>query len=392
MRNSKSVFFFITFIVPFSFIRAQNALYNGGNLRIHPNGNLGFHTDFINDVPLESNQGLAGFYGNVPLQVRGSIPPSFSDIEVMLTNNLFLENSINVLNNTNFIDGDVGTPLNDQTIFLNFQNTGFFTGENDTSKVTGYAAVTDRNFFSFPVGDTEQLRPLMLNSQGNTDLAICAYFFENPSNPASFAESFDVEEKVPGIGTVSSREFWVVQSDVQATVTISWNVRSSLASIPNAEAGSIIVVGWSKQANQWIIIGNSAQSGDLNNGFVTSQAFVPSQFEAITFGTVPLPTDTFAVNNPTLGNYFLSPNADGVNDSLIIEGMSESPNNSLQIFNRFGQKVYEKINYVDEFIGISNTGSFVLSQDIGLPQGFYYYLVTLDDLELEYQGFLYLER
>ena len=72
--------------------------------------------------------------------------------------------------------------------------------------------------------------------------------------------------------------------------------------------------------------------------------------------------------------------------------MSESPNNSLLIFNRFGQKVYEKINYVDEFIGISNTGSFVLSQDIGLPQGFYYYLVTLDDLELEYQGFLYLER
>jgi gliding motility-associated-like protein len=119
---------------------------------------------------------------------------------------------------------------------------------------------------------------------------------------------------------------------------------------------------------------------------------VPNEYEAITFGTIPLPTDTFAVDHPTLGNYFLSPNADGVNDVLVIDGMEESPNNSLLIFNRFGQKVYEKINYVDEFYGMSNTGSLIMSQDIGLPEGVYYYLVTLDDLQLEYTGFLFLDR
>ena len=61
-------------------------------------------------------------------------------------------------------------------------------------------------------------------------------------------------------------------------------------------------------------------------------------------------------------------------------------------YNRFGQKVFEKSNYVDEFTGVSNTGSLIMSQDIGLPEGVYYYLATLDDLELEYTGFLFLDR
>lgn len=383
---------YISFFLFVGFIQAQTALYNSGNIRIHPNGNLGFHTNLINEVTFDQNQGLAGFYGDNVIQVSGSISPTFNDIEVMASNNVFLQNSVNVLNNVNFVDGDVLSPLNDQTTFLNFSNNGFFTGENDTSKVTGFAAITNRSIFSFPVGDQFQLRPLLLESQNETTLAICAYFFENPSNPSSILESYDIEEKVRDIGTVTNREFWIIQSDQTATVTISWNERSALSLIPNTTADAIIVVGWSKQANQWVVIGNSALSGDISQGFVTSQPFVPSDYEAITFGTTPLPTATFAVDNPTLGNYFLSPNGDGTNDFLVIEGMSESPNNSLRLFNRFGQKVFEKINYVDEFTGISNTGSLLLSQDIGLPEGVYYYLATLDDLELEYQGFLFLDR
>ncbi|WP_420602519.1 gliding motility-associated C-terminal domain-containing protein [Flagellimonas sp.] len=371
---------------------AQTALYNSGSIRIHANGNLGFHTNLINDTSFDQNEGLAGFYGNNVIQVTGSISPTFRDVEFMASNDVVLQNSVNVLNNVNFVDGNVLSPFNDQTLYLNFSNSGFFTGESDASKVTGFAAITNRSFFSFPVGDENQLRPLLLESQSEAPLAICAYFFENPSNPPSLLESFNVDEKVRDIGTVTDKEFWIVQSDVTSTVTISWNERSALASIPNTTVDAIIVVGWSKSSNQWVIIGNSAQSGDITQGFITSNPFVPSEYDAVTFGTIPLPTDTFVVNNPTLGNYFLSPNGDGTNDFLVIDGMSESLNNSLRIFNRFGQKVFEKINYVDEFTGVSNTGNFILSQDIGLPEGVYYYLVTLDDLELEYQGFLFLDR
>ncbi|SHH10722.1 gliding motility-associated C-terminal domain-containing protein [Flagellimonas flava] len=383
---------FSIFYVALTWCNAQTAMYNSGSLQIHSQGQIGFHTDFINDTTFDQNEGLAGFYGNNLLQVQGSIAPTFWDLEFMVPNNVFLQNTVNVRNNTNFVDGNVLTPTNDQTIYLNFLQNGFFNGDSDASKVTGFAAINDRGFFSFPVGDQTQLRPLLLDSEGSTPLAICAYFFENPSSPSSISESFNVNEKVRDIGTVSDREFWIVQSEIPATVTISWNSRSAIGAIPNATLESVIVVGWSKAANQWVVIGNTAQSGDLTNGFITSQAFIPNDFSAITFGTIPLPTDTFAVNNPTLGNYFISPNGDGTNDFLVFDNLSESPNNSVLIFNRFGQKVFEQLDYVDEFNGASNTGNFYLSQDIGLSEGIYYYLVTLNDLELEYQGFIFLDR
>ena len=37
-----------------------------------------------------------------------------------------------------------------------------------------------------------------------------------------------------------------------------------------------------------------------------------------------------------LDNYYMTPNGDGQNDVLTIEGIENSPNNSLQIFNRYG--------------------------------------------------------
>lgn len=382
--------FHIPILLLSCFATAQTGLYNSGNLQVY--GNLGLHTNLINDGNFDQTQGLVGFYGNGVIQVSGSIPATLWDSEILMGSNLFLQNVMYVRNNFNFIIGNVATAKNNQSIYLNFMDQGFFTGESNASKITGFAAATNRDVFSFPVGDQQQLRPLILNSQSVSPFAICAYFFENPSNPSSITDTFDVDAKVQDIGTVSDKEFWIVQSDVPAQVTISWNPRSALGLIPNATSESIIIVGWSKASNQWVILGNSAFSGDINQGFVTSEVFVPSEFAAITFGTTPLPTDTFAVNNPSLGNYFLSPNGDGTNDALIIEGLEESPNNIVIIYNRLGQKVFEKTNYVDDFRGVSNTGSLVLNQEKGLPEGVYFYVATLLDLELEYTGFLFLDR
>lgn len=359
-------------------------------MQVH--GNLGFHTNFINDSAFDQTQGLVGFYGGNVVQVWGNIPPTLWDAEVMAPNNMLLRTTVNVRNNLNFIDGNILTTTDDQSVYLNFMDQGFFSGENNLAKVSGFAAINNRDFFFFPVGDPYQLRPLSLDSEGMTPLAVCAYFFENTSNPESISEGFDVDEKVRDIGTVSDREFWIVQSDVPAQVTIGWNSRSGLEFIPNVTLESIIVVGWSKVSSKWIVIGNSSLSGNIREGFVTSKTFVPSEYAAITFGTIPLPTDTFVVNNPTLGNYFLSPNGDGTNDFLVIDGMEESPNNSLIIYNRLGQKVFEKVNYVNEFYGVANAGSLYLNQEMGLPEGVYYYLATLNDLGLEYTGFLFLDR
>lgn len=374
-------------------LSAQTALYNSGNIQLHGNAELGFHTDFINDSTFETTSGLVGFYGDTPIQVQGSIAPTLFDAEVFLPSNMFLSTPVNISNNINFIEGNVLSSLNNQLVYLNFLDNAFFTGENDAAKVTGFAAITNKSIFSFPVGDQTQLRPLIIESDSNNDLAICAYLRQNPGNPSSIAESFDLEERVRNIGAITDREFWILQGDVPSTVTLSWNPQSDLENIGNVSGvEDIILVGWLKASNSWTVIGNTAFSGDLNQGFLVSEKFIPSDYAAITFGTVPLPLDTFAVNNPTLGNYFVSPNGDGINDVLVIDNLDESPNNNLQIYNRFGQKVFEIDNYTNQFNGFSNQNNLVLNRSQGLPEGMYFYIVSLFDLELSFQGFLFLDQ
>ncbi|WP_339141332.1 gliding motility-associated C-terminal domain-containing protein [Croceitalea sp. MTPC5] len=372
-------------------IWGQTAFYNSGGLQLHSNTQIGFHTNFINDSEFTTTDGLIGFYGDNPITLQGIIAPTIYDAEIFLPNNLLLENQLNVTNNFNFIGGNVESLLSNETVYLNFEENAFFTGENDTSKVTGFAAITDKRFFSFPVGDETLLRPLLLESDNTNDFALCAYLFENPSNPTSIPERFDTDNIVRDIGFVSDQEFWIIQANQPSVVTVSWNPRSALDNLATS-VEEIILVGWSKSSDRWIAIGNSAISGDLNQGFLVSEKFVPSDYAAITFGTTPLPTDTFAVNNPTLGNYFLSPNGDGTNDFLVFDEIEDVGANQVFIYNRFGQKVFAMANYVNEFGGVSNIDNLVLSRDDGLPEGIYFYTVTLFDEGLDYQGFLFLDR
>ncbi len=369
----------------------QSALYNSGGLQVHDQGQVGFHVDLINDNVFTTGESLVGFYGGFPLFVDGTVAPTFYDVEFFTAGDVILNVPVSVVNNANFVGGNVQTQVTDPSINLNFLQDAFFTGENDTSKVVGFAAVTDKATFSFPVGDAEQLRSLLLESEGRNAFANCAYFFEDPNNPLTYDQQFDTDNRVRDIGQISATEFWVLQGDVPSRITINWNARSNLANLANTPE-EIIVVGYNLSSNQWVVLGNAAFGGDITEGFITSDTFVPNNYGAITFGTVPLPTDTFPVNNPSLGNYFLSPNGDGINDFLVIDGLEESPNNVLIIYNRLGQKVFERTNYVNEFNGFANTDNFVISRDTGLEEGIYYYIVTLNDLNLEYQGFLFLDR
>ena len=75
---------------------------------------------------------------------------------------------------------------------------------------------------------------------------------------------------------------------------------------------------------------------------------------------------------------------------LIIPEMAQSPHNSIKIYDRNGLKVFEMDNYTDQFDGYANVGDLVINRNAGLPYGVYFYLVSLYDLELDFQGFLYL--
>ncbi|WP_338732576.1 gliding motility-associated C-terminal domain-containing protein [Mangrovimonas cancribranchiae] len=77
----------------------------------------------------------------------------------------------------------------------------------------------------------------------------------------------------------------------------------------------------------------------------------------------------------------ITPNNDGNNDVFDLDGFNVS---SLEIFNRYGVKVYSKQNYTDEFGGISDDGE-------ELPTGTYYYVMKYQGNQVK-TAWLYINR
>jgi gliding motility-associated-like protein len=53
----------------------------------------------------------------------------------------------------------------------------------------------------------------------------------------------------------------------------------------------------------------------------------------------------------------LSPNGDGLNDTYVIDGVQDCPDNQFKVFNRWGNLVYEKDSYLNEWFGQDMDGN-----------------------------------
>ncbi len=85
-----------------------------------------------------------------------------------------------------------------------------------------------------------------------------------------------------------------------------------------------------------------------------------------------------------------SPNEDGVNDYLMIDGIDFYPNNELMIFNRWGGIVYETKNYQNNWDGYS-ISNMTIGND-KLPVGTYFYMLELGDGTEPISGYFQLTR
>ena len=87
-----------------------------------------------------------------------------------------------------------------------------------------------------------------------------------------------------------------------------------------------------------------------------------------------------------------TPNADGFNDYFVITNLDQYENNSIVIFNRWGDKVYEAAPYLNDWDGSSENAKLVLTGD-KVVDGTYYFILDLGDKETEpINGFIDLRR
>ncbi|HUH46933.1 MAG TPA: gliding motility-associated C-terminal domain-containing protein, partial [Arenibacter sp.] len=99
---------------------------------------------------------------------------------------------------------------------------------------------------------------------------------------------------------------------------------------------------------------------------------------------------TVELNCLTVFNEF-TPNNDGANDTFRIACIEKYPNSTLQIFNRYGSPVYKAKGYRNDWNGFANVGG-VVGKGQPLPEGNYYYLLTIDELGKTLTGWIYLAR
>jgi gliding motility-associated-like protein len=102
----------------------------------------------------------------------------------------------------------------------------------------------------------------------------------------------------------------------------------------------------------------------------------------VTSGACTSSSQAIAVDNTgCLIQKGISPNGDGMNDFFDLVGQNVS---HLEIFNRYGTKVYEKADYSNQWVGQSDKGE-------SLPDGVYYYVITYTAGQSK-TGWIYINR
>ena len=113
------------------------------------------------------------------------------------------------------------------------------------------------------------------------------------------------------------------------------------------------------------------------------------------------PTVLFFYQDPVDGDFEvyngMSPGDDGINDYFKIAGIEKYPNNTVEIFNRWGVLVYETKGYgIGDrlFMGISE-GRITITKNQKLPAGTYFYVIQFEGENPgreRYTGYLYINR
>ncbi|MDO5977224.1 gliding motility-associated C-terminal domain-containing protein, partial [Flavivirga jejuensis] len=164
-----------------------------------------------------------------------------------------------------------------------------------------------------------------------------------------------------------------------------------------SEEGTLLVGEIATYTATFEITQQAINSGGVRNS-VEASGISPS-FETITDtsddgddvdgNTLDDPTET-ALGCLIVLNEF-SPNGDGVNDFLIINCIENYSNNRLEIYNRWGNIVYKKTGYNNEFDGTSNGRTTIQGTD-KLPVGTYYYVLDLGEGSKPKVGWIYINR
>lgn len=264
-----------------------------------------------------------------------------------------------------------GLIVNENNSKVIFQPDAIINGGSDQSHIVGIVEQQGAGELLFPIGNGSEYLPVALS--GVTDEETKALLQLHELNGEILTGGNEIAQ-------LSTKRFWELNltegsmDNVVLTLPLrdeNFSGDNTLWAIGESDSGS----------GTYRSIGQSTFTGDQTNGSVTSESVPSKSF----FTVVSLSTEKniIAYNG-------VSPNGDGFNDYFMILNIEKYPDNTVTIFNRWGDKVFELGGYDDSqnvFKGENN-----LNGGAKLPSGVYFYKIVLGDGSKEMTGYLELKN
>lgn len=363
---------------------------NDGQVHIFENWKNDGEVSFTN-----TGNGTTFFTGKNTQHIDGQKVADFQNLLFENYSSLIpfqLSTTISVNNKTEFVNGiiDAGT-YNGMVIFKEIAN---HTNASDLSFVDGKVQKKGNATFEFPVGNSLFFRPSYhASGQSAQNTYTTQYLYKNSNTLHPHTSKEDT------ILLINNAEYWNVShdqgtEDIVLSLTLDSNTTPSDFFNLNDDT-DIVIVRWDDTLSKWVneggAVSNRMGEGSAGAHFTQLLTAKVKGYGIFTMALVKkLPPDNLEVFNA------VSPNGDGINDSFHIKGINKYPDNTVEIYNRWGVKVYEAKSYNESdvmFTGYSD-GRVTINKGDKLPTGTYFYILKYNNGQkgIEKAGYLYINN
>jgi len=363
------------------------------------NGDVYIFKDWNNDgiVNFDNQKnGKTSFVGETEQQISGGKTAEFQNIIFDNLTSLMpfqLSTSISVNNLADFKSGIIDADTKNGLVI--FEKEAFHDETSDLSFVDGKVQKIGTNNFEFPVGDELYYRPSYHGAGAKAEnVYTTQYFYQN----SDIKHSHALKEKT--IQKINDSEYWTVTKDQGSEniiLSLTIDSRTTPSEFLNVSSNKkVVIVRWDDALGQWV-----SEGGDVSDKMpgaknaVGYTQLLTSQVRGYGMFTMAIVEEEIPDNELTVYNA-VSPNGDGINDNFHIKGIDQYPDNSIEIYNRWGVKVYDAKSYNETdnmFRGYSD-GRATINRNEKLPTGTYFYILKYNTGKKvkEKTGYLYINN
>ncbi len=324
--------------------------------------------------------------------ISGSQPIEFLDVlfnKATANSGFDLKNDISIAGTANFTNGIVEVDSLEGAVIFKMDATAI--NANNDSFVSGEVEKIGNKSFAFPIGDSNYYRRAGIGAPKEiSDLFTSRYFYKNAfsGRPAN--------SKTGVILDINDKEYWTMEQTAAKSdiiLTLSWDESTTPSQLLKSPEKNLHIVRWDEEKKFWVDEGGIV---DLETKTIRTPTVVDG-YGVFTLATVK---HKYVLDGAVVIYNAVSTNGDGVNDYFLIDKIQKFPNNTVQIFNRWGAKVFETNAYDttgNVFRGFSD-GKGTLNKNEKLPTGTYYYILTYEYTDAEGSqmikkaGYLHLEN